>query len=167
MQSYSVICVSTENENTFSDLDKRKIEKNENNIKLDFSSVRKLDFTHALINNGNREYKLERKERVPEFNEIKNAWTLSHAYFRHDEKETDGFQNTEATILLMIKSLSCAEKQKIDVKHCQSVEILLPEKNDINKSKKVRIISLAVKKSKNGTYEDKTKAVMTSFFFYN
>lgn len=159
MQSYSVVCVSTKNSNAVSDSINAK--EKDKILKLDFSSVRKLDFTHALINNGVGEYKLEVKSRVPEFNEVKNAWTLSHTYWRHDELEPDGFQNLEATIRLLIKSLCCAQEQKLNIKHCQSIEILLPECEKEGKSPKTRIISLVVRKLTNGNYDDDTTAIVT------
>jgi hypothetical protein len=161
MQSYSVVCVSTKNSNAVSDSIIVKDKDKSQVLKLDFSSVRKLDFTHALINNGVGEYKLELKSKVPEFNEVKNAWTLSHTYWRHDEPETNGFQNLEATIKLLIKSLDCAQEQKLNIKHCQSIEILLPECEKDGKNPKTRIISLVVKKLKNGNYDSNTNAIAT------
>lgn len=161
MQSYSVVCVSTKNSNTVSDSIISKEKTKDKILKLDFSSVRKLDFTHALINNGVGDYKLEIKSKVPEFNEVKNAWTLSHTYWRHDEPEPDGFQNLEATIKLLIKALKCAQEQKINIKHCQNIEILLPECEKDGKSPKTRIISLLVRKLKDGNYDDNTTAIVT------
>jgi hypothetical protein len=163
VQSLSVVCVSTKNNNVFSD--SLNYENNNTDsdepIELDFSSVKKLDFTHALINNGVGEYKLEVKKKVPEFNEVKKAWTLSHVYWRHDDPEPNGFQNLKATVELMIMSMRCAYKQNINIKHCQSVELLIPETEKDGDNVKARLISFVVEKLKNGKYNEDTSAYVT------
>lgn len=162
MKSLSVICVSTKNNNIFTDLisDDDSEKSFYDDFGIDVSSVKKLDFTHALINNCVDKYKLEIKTKIPEFNQVKDSWMLSHVYWRHDEPEEDGFQNIKATVELLLKAMRCAYEQKLDIKHCQSVEVLVPESNKEGKTK-ARLISLIVKKKEDGKYEENTKAIMT------
>lgn len=161
MQSLSVICVSTDDKNVFSET----INNNEQKYsgKFDFSSVKNLDFTHALINNGIGEYKLELKEKIPEFEEVKDSWVLSHVYWRHDKQEKNGFQNLYATYDLMIKSMRCAYKQKIDIKHCHSLELLIPDNVKKGDVINARFISFVVKKLDSGKYDEDTQATEIIF----
>ena len=167
VQSLSVICVSTKNRSFFIPNEKEDVHTCDSIIHISkddsdpLSSVKNLDFTHALINNGVGEYKLEVKKKIPEFKEVKNAWTLSHVYWRHDEPEKNGFQNLRATIDLMIKSMRCAYKQNINIKHCHSVEILIPETKKEGDDIKARLISFVVEKLKNGKYNEDTSAYVT------
>ena len=140
-------------------LEQNDIEKQNNNKS---SSLKfKLDFTHALTNNGKNEFMLKPKGELPPFNSVKEAWCLSHTYWRHDKKEDNGFQNIEASVNLMVKCLECAELQNINIKHCNCVELLsdVSLENDDNCDAVVdaRIMSLIVKKdSSTGCYSRDT-----------
>lgn len=169
-----IVCCSTNKKNEIDNLLTIQLEANDY-INLDSlfpknysvtELIEKLDFDYALTINGKLKYSLTKKQHLPVYGECKNATMFAQTYWQHpnEAREQNGMQNLTTSVKLMMECLTCAEAQKLNIHHCQCIEAICNTKN--NKTEhSYRVLSLVIKKQKNGLYDRDTQFMYGEFTY--
>lgn len=171
---FFIICCSTKEKNEIDNLLTTQY-KNNDYINLDslFSKntdvsevFDKLDFEYALTINGKSKYSLTKKDKLPLYGECKNSILFAQTYWQHsdEQREYNGMQNLKSSVNLMMECLNCAEVQKLNIQHCQCIEIICNKKNNNNEFL-YRVLSLIVRKTENGRYDRDTQFMYGEFIY--
>lgn len=121
-----------------------------------------LDFDYGLTINGKSEYKLIEREKLPNYGDCKNSIMIAQTAWQHEdeERETNGMQNLNSSIDLMMECLTCAENQNLNIQHCQCFELLYKKKTE---EFWFRILSLVIKKLENKKFDRNAKILQGDY----